>query len=175
MHAHMTATEIFGRLSAEQSGEVLNWFAENDRPAYKSCAAMLATRRKLRPVYVERKPRDEKNLWIKESLARPGNADLALELLQVWTLGCNEKMVCEFLDALAIPHNGKGLIDDLPVEPDGERVVKAFGSLVGSYPASAVFVYLNLFTSMDASGWPVLRGLLESNPVLSGESVVPVR
>jgi hypothetical protein len=94
----------------------LNWLAENDRNAYKSAAGMLATRRKLRPIFVERKPRDERNQWIKDSLARPANADLALEILQVWTLGCNERMVCDFLDQLGIAHNGKGLIDELPPE-----------------------------------------------------------
>jgi hypothetical protein len=168
----MTATEIFGRLNGTQAGEVLNWLAENDRNAYKSAAGMLATRRKLRAVFVERKPKDERNQWIKESLSRPANADLALEILQVWTLGCNESMVCEFLDALDIAHNGKGLIDNLPAEPAADKVAKAVELLISKYPAHSVFVYLHLFSDMDSQGWTTLRGLLVSRPELSVEKVI---
>ena len=169
----MTATEIFGRLNGTQAGEVLNWLAENDRNAYKSAAGMLATRRKLRAVFVERKPKDERNQWIKESLSRASNADLALEILQVWTLGCNESMVCEFLDALDIAHNGKGLIDNLPAEPAAEKVAKAVELLISKYPAHSVFVYLHLFSGMDSQGWTTLQGLLDSRPELSVEKALP--
>jgi hypothetical protein len=168
----MTATEIFGRLNGSQAGEVLNWLAENDRNAYKSAAGMLATRRKLRAVFVERKPKDERNQWIKDSLSRPANADLALEILQVWTLGCNERMVCDFLDQLGIAHNGKGLIDDLPSEPDADKVTKAVESLISKYPAHSVFVYLHLFSGMDSEGWATLRGLLETRSELSAEKAL---
>lgn len=165
----MTATEIFGRLNGTQAGEVLNWLAENDRNAYKSAAGMLATRRKLRAVFVERKPKDERNQWIKESLSRPANADLALEILQVWTLGSNERMVCEFLDVLDIAHNGKGLIDNLPVEPAADKVTKAVELLISKYPAHSVIVYLHLFSGMDSQEWTTLRELLASRPELSVE------
>jgi len=165
----MTATEIFGRLNGTQAGEVLNWLAENDRNAYKSAAGMLATRRKLRAIFVERKPKDERNQWMKDSLSRPANADLALEILQVWTLGSNERMVCDFLDALNIAHNGKGLIDELPSEPAGENVGKAVDLLVAKYPAHSVFVYLHLFSGMAPEKWPVLKGLLATRSELSAE------
>jgi hypothetical protein len=165
----MTATDIFARLDGTYAGEILNWLAENDRPAYRKCAGLLATRRNLRPVFVERKPKAERNQWIKDALARPANADLALEILQIWTLGCNEQMVCDFLDALEIPHNGKGLIDDLPAEPDGDRIAKAVEGLLAKYPAPSVFVYLHLFSGMNPDDWPVLRGLLESHPALAPE------
>ncbi len=167
----MTATEIFSRLNGPHASEILNWLAENDRNAYKSASGMLATRRKLRPVFVERKPKDERNQWIKDSLSRPSNVDLALEILQVWTLGSNERMVCEFLDALHIAHNGKGLIDNLPSEPAADKVAEAVELLISKYPAQAVFVYLHLFSSMDSQGWTTLRALLASHPELSVEKV----
>lgn len=130
---------------------------------------MLATRRKLRPVFVERKPRPERNLWIKDALSKPPNADLALETLQIWTLGHNEILVCDFLDALAIPHNGKGLIDDLPGEPGVAVVIAAFEKVVSAHPAIPVFVYLHLFCGMSPDGWPVLKRLLAGDSRLSPE------
>ena len=106
----MTPNDIFARMGGAHADMVLGWLAENYRPAYKSCGAMLATRRKLRPVFVERKPRAERIQWMKEALARPSNSDLAAETIQLWTLGCNERVVCDFLDALGIKHDGKGLL-----------------------------------------------------------------
>lgn len=163
----MTAIEIFGRMSAPRASEILNWLHENDRQAYRSCAAMLAQRRKLRPVFVERKPREERNQWIREALSKPANADLALEMLQVWVLGKNERMVCDFLDSLGIPHDGKGLIDEVPAEPDADKVSAAVDSLVAKHPPGDVAIYLRLFTGMDENGWPVLKGLLESHSALA--------
>lgn len=167
----MTAIEIFGRMSAPQASEILNWLLENDREAYRSCAGMLATRRKLRPVFVERKPREERNLWMRDALSKPGNADLALEILQVWVLGKNERMVCEFLDSLGIEHDGKGLIEELPAEPEAAKVASAFESLLSKYPPAEVFIYLHLFSGMEESGWPKLKELLASHSTLDAQKL----
>jgi hypothetical protein len=167
----MTANEIFGRMSAPQASEILNWLHDNDRHAYRSCAGMLASRRKLRPVFVERKPREERNLWMREALLKATNGDLALEILQVWVLGKNERMVCDFLDALKIKHDGKGLIDDLPAEPGADKVSAAVEAILAKYPAAEVSIYLNLFAGMDDSGWPELKNLLASHPAFSAVAV----
>lgn len=159
----MNATEIFSRLTAAQSAGVLDWLAEHDRGSYKSCAAMLASRRKLRPVFVERKPRAERNQWMAEALVRPSNADLALEVLQAWTLGCNERVVCDFLDALSIPHNGKGVIDEVPAEPPAGSVGSAVEALLSKHGPAAVFVYLHLFADSAQGSWPSLEEILASN------------
>ncbi len=170
----MTPNDIFARMGAGNADEILGWLAENDRPAYKSCGGMLATRRKLRPVFVERKPRAERNQWMKEALARPANADLAAETLQLWTLGCNGRVVCDFLDALGIAHDGKGLLEDVPTEPDTAKVRAAIDSLLATHAAPAVFVYLHLFSSMSPDAWPALRGILEEHDGLQAEAVFSV-
>ena len=167
----MTAIEIFGRITAPQASEILGWLHENDRQAYRSCAGMLATRRKLRPVFVERKPREERNLWMREALSKPGNADLALEILQVWVLGKNERMVCDFLDALGIKHDGKGLIEEMPAEPEEGKVSAAVESILAKYPPAEASIYLHLFSGMEESGWPKLREILTTHPAFVSEAV----
>ena len=162
----MTANEIFGRLSAGESGDVFSWFHEKDRPGYRSCVGLLANRRKLRPVFVERKPRDERHAWMKESLARPANADLAAEILQAWILGPNEKMVLDFLEELKIPHDGRGLIETLPPEPPAAEIGLAVENLFKNHPHAAVMVYLNLFAGMDISDWQALKSLVSTDPRL---------
>lgn len=167
----MTAIEIFGRISAPQASEILNWLHENDRQAYRSCAGMLATRRKLRPVFVERKPREERNLWMRDALSKAANADLALEILQVWVLGKNERMVCDFLDGLGIEHDGKGLIEEMPAEPEQGKVSAAIESILSKYPPAEVSIYLHLFAGMEESGWPKLREILATHPAFVSEAL----
>lgn len=104
---------------------------------------------------------------MQDALTRPANADLALEILQVWTLGNNLAMVAEFLDALAISHDGKGLIDQIPSEPSAEKVQSAVEALLANHGVFPVFVYLHLFAGMDDEGWLTLKGLLATHPALA--------
>lgn len=162
----MTAYELFARLSPAESSEILEWLQESDRAAYRTCAGMLASRRKLRPVFVERKPKAERNVWMADNLGKPVNADLATEILQSWLLGAHGDMVCGFLDALKISHDGKGLLETLPQEPAVGEVDRAVGELFSTYPATAVLVYLNLFASMEMTEWPHLKKLVSTDPRL---------
>ncbi|MFZ4775196.1 MAG: hypothetical protein ACOYM3_07540 [Terrimicrobiaceae bacterium] len=162
----MIAYELFARLSPGDAAEVLEWLQENDRAAYKTCAGLLATRRKLRPVFVERKPKAERNAWMGEALGKPANADLSVEILQSWILGAHGTMVCGFMDSLKVPHDGKGLIESLPPEPAAEAIGKAVDELFSKYPANAVRVYLNIFTSMEMTEWPNLKSLVSTDPRL---------
>jgi len=162
----MTVHELFARLSPAETSGVLEWLQENDRPAYKTCAGFLATRRKLRPVFVERKPKAERNAWMAENLGKPANGDLAAEVLQSWILGAQGEMVCGFLDMLKIPHDGKGLIESLPAEPPAAEIASAVEALFAKYSPTAVAVYLNLFTSMGMTEWPHLKALVSTDPRL---------
>lgn len=159
----MTSYELFTRFSSEEAAEVFGWLHENDRAAYKTTARLLATRRKLRPIFVERKPKDERHAWMKDALGKPANSDLAAEILQAWTMGANGPAVCSFLDSLAVPHDGKGLLESLPPEPPADEISRAVDQLFSKYPASAVRVYLNLFTSMEMTEWPCLRDLVSTD------------
>lgn len=159
----MTAYELFARLPVGESAGILEWLHDGDRAAYKTCAGLLATRRKLRPVFVERKPRVERNAWMAEALGKPANADMAAEILQSWILGAHGNMVTGFLDFLKIPHDGKGLIESLPQEPPAGQIDQAVDELFSKHPSNAVLVYLNLFTSMEMTDWPHLKNLVATD------------
>lgn len=169
----MTAHELFATYSAGEAGEIFSWLHENDKAAYKTTVGMLATRRKLRPVFVERKPRDERHAWMREALSRPANADLATEILQAWVMGAQEQLVCDFLDALKVPHDGKGMLETLPAEPAGGAVEAAVDGLFARHPAVAVRTYLHLFCSMDMTEWPGLRALVASDSRLCPKPPTP--
>jgi len=116
----MTAVELFGRLPASASDAIFSDLLSSDKPGYKALTQSLATRRKLRPVFVDRKLRPDRHVWIAGELHRASNADLAEHVLQTWILTTHRELVCAFLDALEIPHDGKGMLDTLPAEPPVE-------------------------------------------------------
>lgn len=160
----MKAHDIFRRLSDADAGEILTHLHQEDKPAYRAALEALAGRRRLRPVFLERKPRPERHAWMRTELARPTNHDLATEILQAWLLGAHRPLICQFLDALKVPHDGEGLLESLPPEPPVEDLRAAIDGLFQDHPALPVTVYLFLFPEMDIADWPELSSLLETDP-----------
>jgi hypothetical protein len=152
----MRAHEILQRFPAENAAEILEYLYEKDKPAYRHCLQILASRRKLRPVVVERKSRPERHLWMISELARKANDDAATEVLQTWLLGSHREMVCSFLDSLGVPHD-RGLLDTLPAEPAEQLLREAVDRIFSKHPHPAVIAYLHLFCNMDIADWLTLR------------------
>ncbi|CAN5585653.1 hypothetical protein BH09VER1_BH09VER1_40440 [soil metagenome] len=162
----MTAHEILQHIRAETAGEIFLHLYEKDRPAYRATIQLLASRRKLRPVILDRKTRPERYAWIQAELARKSNEDAATEILQTWLLGAHQDLVCAFLDSLEIAHNGHGLLEVLPPQPPEEKLKAALDGLLEKFPTDAVAIYLNLFSEMDIADWPSLKKLINQDPRL---------
>ena len=67
----MKSSEIFAHLSPGLGEQVLGWLQATEKPTYKVAIQTLAAQRKLRPVFVERKPRAERHAWLQTALAAP--------------------------------------------------------------------------------------------------------
>ena len=170
----MTASDIFQRLSPGLSDQVLSYLQTADKPTYKVAIQTLATQRKLRPVFVERKPRPERHAWMQTALARPASEQIALNLLQMWLMGAQSAVLCEFLDALGIAHDEQGGIDSLPECPAPEKLREAVDGLLAKHPAETVAVYLQCFQGMDIAGWPPLAEMLATDERLRLPNPQPV-
>jgi len=153
----MKAHEILQQSSDESAGRIFRHLYDQDKPAYRASLQLLASRRKLRPVILERKARDERHAWMRVELSRKANDDAATEVLQTWLLGAHRAMICEFLDRLDVPHNGRGMLDSLPVQPDKEKLQAAISHIFQNHPPGAVAAYLHLFADMDLADWPALK------------------
>jgi hypothetical protein len=162
--------EIFSKLSPELTNEIFSHLIENEKPVYKAMIQNIATRRKLRPVFIERKPKDERHLWLKQALSMKGADDIATQLLQIWLLGAHRQMICDFLDSLGIKHDGKGVVDDLPAEPGREALSQAISKLLETHPPEVVAVYLHAFQAMDEKGWSTLNEILAEDPRITWKS-----
>ncbi|MBV8351914.1 MAG: hypothetical protein JOZ21_06535 [Verrucomicrobia bacterium] len=159
----MKCHEIFSRLSPELTNEIFAHLIEHEKPVYKAMIQNIATRRKLRPVFIERKPKNERHIWLRQALSMRGADDIATQLLQIWLLGAHRQMICDFLDSLGIKHDGKGVVDSLPAEPSREALTDTITKLLERRSAEVVAVYLHAFQAMDETGWSTLDEVLAND------------
>lgn len=152
--------EIFAALPPAVSDQLFAFLFESEKPLYKATIDTLAKQRKLRPVFVERKPRAERHAWMKEALGRKVNEAVAAHLLQIWLVGAHAKLLCDFLDGLGIEHDENGTIEALPPAPTKEALTKAIDPLFEKHDPAVVTVYLHAFQALDDQGWPSLAELL---------------
>ncbi len=157
----MNSSEIFQHLSPATAEQVFTFLQETEKPTYKVAIQTLAAQRKLRPVFVERKPRAERHAWLQAALARPQGEQIAANLLQMWLMGAQSPMLCDFLDTLGIEHDEHGGIENLPPCPPADKLEAAIDALLAKYPPENVATYLQCFQSMDIAGWPELAARLE--------------
>lgn len=161
------ASELFAQMSPALADEALGALQQSAKPTYRMAVETLAGQQKLRAVFLERKPRPERHAWLQRALARPANGPVAANLLQMWLVNSQAPMLCDFLDSLHIPHDGKGSIEDLPACPGPEPLRAAVdGLLAKDHPAERVAVYLHCFAAMDPEGWAPLDALLQADPRL---------
>ena len=167
------AHEIFARMPGETANQLFSFVFEKEKPLYKATIESLSQQRKLRPIFVERKPRAERQAWMKESLGRKPSEGVAAHLLQIWLIGVHKAVLCDFLDALGIAHDENGTIENLPENPTPEKVREAVEILLGKHDRGVVTVYLHAFQALDDEGWPSLETVLAEDPRLrlEGETV----
>ena len=163
----MKCYEVFGKLSPELTNEIFAYLLEFEKPVYKAMVQNIASRRKLRPVFIERKPKQERHLWLHQALSLKSADDLTMQLLQIWLLGAQREMICEFLDSLGIEHDGKGVVDNLPAAPSRERLDQTISKLLEKRSPEAVALYLHAFQAMDETGWSILDEALATDPRIS--------
>jgi hypothetical protein len=165
----VTAHKIFSGLEPAESHEIFESLHQANKDGYKGAVHATAARRKLRGVFLERKPRVERHEWMRDVLSRPANEDLAIEVLQNWILSVHRDMLGDFLDACGIEHN-EGLIDDIPPQPERDKLDAAVEAIFAKHPPTSVKVYLHLFQPTDAQAWPDLDALLVIDPRLALKS-----
>ena len=157
--------ELMGFMSPALAGEILSYTFESEKPTYKATLAAVAQARHLRPVFLERQPRDQRHATMLASLTKPQLDMAAGTLIRAWLVKKYQSMLVDFLDALGIP-NEKGVVEDLPASMEDAKLKSAVDILLGKYPPETVAVYLNAFNDMNETNWPNLKGLLESEPRL---------
>ena len=167
----MKAHQVFGLLSPELSGEILEFAFASDKPLYRTALDAVAQLRKVRPIFLERQARTERHASMATALSRPGLELAADGLIRNWLLKKQTTMLTEFLDSLNIKHD-KGVVEDLPATVDETALESAVEALLAKYPAEAVAVYLHAFHEMNECKWSNLAAHLETDPRLQLDKAV---
>lgn len=142
------------------AAHLFGFLFEKEKPLYHATVETLAKQRKLRPVFIERKPHAERFAWMREMVGRKQNADVAAHLLQIWFVRAHSALLCDFLDALGIKHDENGTIDDLPPAPPKDELRRAIDGCLAKHDPQVVVIYLHAFQALDDKGWPTLAELL---------------
>ncbi len=162
----LTPHEIFAQMPDAVAEALFGFLGEHEKALYKGTIDTLAQQRKLRPVFVERKPRAERHAWLREVVARKVNESVAAHLLQIWLVRAHAKLLCDFLDGLGIAHDESGTIEKLPPPPDKAKLAEVIDGLFTKHAPAVVTVYLHAFQALDDTGWPTLETLLTEDPRL---------
>lgn len=164
----MKAHELYTAADPALITQMLDWFRDNDRNVYKSAVSTLAQSRKLRLVFIQKKPLAEQYAWILKTLRGRQADTIGEHLLQAWFMAGNQPMLASFCNAMGIPHDGKGSVTgDLPDELDPARLDQAVDTLVGSNDPKLVALYLHVFNLQTPGGWESLTAKLAADPRLA--------
>lgn len=160
----MKSHEIFTAVDPAVVTEILDWFRANDKNVYKSAVSTLATNRKLRPVFVQKKSLVEQYAWIHKTLQIRACDSIGEQILQAYLMAGQQAMLGMFCDGMGIPHDGKGsVVGDLPKGLDKERLDETVDKLADVFDPKIFTLYLHCFNMQLPGGYPTLTEKLESD------------
>ncbi|HRQ90036.1 MAG TPA: hypothetical protein PLA50_14655 [Bacteroidia bacterium] len=160
------AYELFQEMKPETALSVFQYLRGEQREVYKAALSSLATNRKLRLVFVQRKPVAEQIDWALKNIKLRGSAEIAAQVLQLWLLKAHTPLLTDFLDGLGIEHDGEGAAEDIPDDLDAKKLKSTVEGLLKKYDAETVRIYLHIFQLQKSQGWSELSTLIESTPAL---------
>src|SRR5881409_3064382 len=155
----LSSHELFGFMSPALALEILTYVYESDKPVYRATLNAVAEARKLRPVFLERQPREQRHATMLAALSRPALDLFTGNLIRTWLLKKHKAMLADFLDSLGIPHQ-EGVVEDLPPSMDDAKLRAAVDTLLAKHPPEAVSIYLHVFNDMNEANWENLKSLL---------------
>jgi hypothetical protein len=160
----MKSHEIYAALDPAIVTTMLDWFRANDRNIYRTTVSSLTSSRKLRPVFVEKKPLVDQYAWILKTLQLRACDGIGEQLMQAYLMAGQQSMLAAFCNGLNIPHDGKGVVTgDLPTELDADQLSTTIDKLVESHDPKLVTLYLICFNMQIPNGWPTLTEKLATD------------
>jgi hypothetical protein len=158
----MKSHQLFAAMPPALATEILEYTFANDKQLYHAALEAVAQARKLRPVFLERQPRRDRDTTIAAVLTRPALELAADSLLRNYLLKKQTQVLTDFLDALKITHE-KGTVENLPASVEDAALQAALDGLLAKHPPEIVALYLHAFADMNDTRWANLDALLEND------------
>ena len=164
----MKAHELFQAVKPSIVSDLITWMRETDRNLYKTALGGLATNKKLRLPFLQKKSVADQIAWMHTNLQIKGNDLIAEHLLQVYFMQGQQEMLAAFCDALDIPHDGNGQVEgELPESLDTGKLKAAIDSLLERHDPALVTLYLRTFNLQTPEGWSAMAEALEEDDRLT--------
>src|SRR5271163_4734747 len=94
--------ELLGFMSPALANDILSFTFETDKPSYKATVAAVAQAKHVRPIFLERQPRDARHASMLAALTKPVLDAAAGALLRAWLVKKHHAMLADYLNALDI-------------------------------------------------------------------------
>ena len=161
----MKAQQLIQSISPDLQKEILNHLFKEHKRAYQMVLNTLAANRKLRPVFLERKNKDDQFTFVLEQLRLRTNEGVAEQVIQLWLLKGQKDLLKTFLDAVGIAHED-GQVENLPEDITDEQAKAGTEALLAAHPAEKAAVYLAMFQMQRPEGWSSIAKAIEAEPRL---------
>ncbi len=144
------------------------WMREEERELYKTAIGTLAEAKKLRAVFVTKKPVIEQIAWLQKNLSIQKNDMVSEHLLQGWFMNGQQDMLVTFCDTMEIKHDGNGAVEEeLPESLDDSKLKAAVDALFDKFQANLTSLYLYVFNLQAPNGWENLSKILAEDDRIS--------
>ncbi|MEM7700102.1 MAG: hypothetical protein AAF236_17035 [Verrucomicrobiota bacterium] len=162
----MKASELFQEMSPATASSIFQYLRDEQREVYSASLSSLAQNRKLRPVFIQRKPASQQIDWLVKNAKLRGSNEIGEHVLQLWLMKGHQEMLTAFLDGVGIEHDGEGAAEDLPDKLDPKKLKKTVDSLLTKHDPEVVAIYLQIFQAQKPEGWEALDELIAATPQL---------
>lgn len=154
---------IWPALPAPLANEILLSVQKVNKKLYRTALEVMAPRMGVRvPILVEMPKAQRHATWI-QILGWPEMEVLSFNLLSTWLIESQRPMLCAWLDSLHIEHGENGCADHFPPEPDAAALKKGVDTLLETFDATIVSVYLRTFNCIDETHWARLDEILSKD------------
>lgn len=161
----MKAYQLISAISPELQKEIVSHMFVNHKAAFRMVQGQLAQARKLRPVFLQQKSREDQFAWILEQLRMKPFDTVAEQVIQLWLLKGQQPMLTAFLDAVGIEHK-EGEVEELPEQITEDKARAGIDALLKDHSAEKVALYLTMFQKQRDGGWTGITAAMESVPEL---------
>jgi hypothetical protein len=162
----MKASELFTLISPELRSEIISHMDTQHPAAYRLVLTQLAAARKMRPVFMAKKSKAEQIAFLEKMLGVRSHHEATLQVIQLWLLKGQQDMLGTFLDAVGIEHK-EGEVENLPEEISDAAAKKGVDALLVKFAPDRAAVYLHMFQTQKAGGFPSLTKAIEEEPKLA--------
>ena len=162
----MPTSAIWAKIDAPLAHEILLCAQEKQKKLYKAALDIFSKQMGLRPQKILEMPKTERHVVWQKLLAQGYLEALSFNLVSNWLMQTQSPLLCAWLDALGIAHNGSGVTDHFPPCPPKEKLQSAIDLLLTKSTPQIVSIYLQAFNEIDGVHWPLLAQLIQSDPRL---------